>query len=479
MSSVSSARVNWNRFKSAFRTLLGNRLAATGLVILLGFTFLAVAGPYLTPYDPQASRVSAPYSPPTWAKLFLPGYEDRSENIQFTSLDVQAASAGLTGSELSEESATVSYARPVSGQNVTAFVKKTLDYPYKGAAGRFFGNAILDVEGVSPASPLEVRLFFKRLDTGREWLLWKQSVVNNSQNVRSPISLDSKVNQMVALLGYESLVDDPAGLIFARAGIFEYTLELKFTGTGPSTTEVTVRSFNMNLFGTAFGLLGTNHLGQDLFTQIAYGARVSLTVGLLASLIGVGIGLAVGIIAGFLGKIVDETLMRFTDMLLVIPALPLIIVLIAVLGPSFIYLILVIGFLSWQGFARVIRSQVLSLRERPFVEAAKAAGAGNGHIMGRHIFPNLVSLTYVALATSVPSAILTEAGLSFLGLFDPTVISWGRIINEALGGSGTSLASLWWWILPPGFSIALVSVSFVLLGYALDEIFNPRLRRRR
>jgi peptide/nickel transport system permease protein len=176
--------------------------------------------------------------------------------------------------------------------------------------------------------------------------------------------------------------------------------------------------------------------------------------------------------AGFLGKIVDEVLMRFTDMMLVIPGLPLIIVLIAVIGPGIWNLIIVIGFLGWMGFARIVRSQVLTLRERPFVEAARASGSGPGRIIRVHIMPNIVSLTYVNLALSVPAAILTESALAFLGLSDPTLNSWGHMFEE-FNTSG-AIARL-----PPGFGIALVSLSFILIGYALDELFNPRLRRRR
>jgi peptide/nickel transport system permease protein len=184
--------------------------------------------------------------------------------------------------------------------------------------------------------------------------------------------------------------------------------------------------------------------------------------------------------AGFLGKFVDEVLMRFTDMMLVIPALPLLIVLVAVLGTNIWNLILIIGFLGWMGFARVVRSQVLTLRERPFVEAAKASGAGPGRIIVKHIFPNIVSLTYVNLALSVPGAILTESALAFLGLSDPSVVSWGNMFQQLqTSGELIHFPPLWWWVLPPGFSIALVSLSFILIGYALDEIFNPRLRKRR
>ncbi|HYY92320.1 MAG TPA: ABC transporter permease, partial [Candidatus Dormibacteraeota bacterium] len=209
------------------------------------------------------------------------------------------------------------------------------------------------------------------------------------------------------------------------------------------------------------------------------GARLSLMVGLVATSLGIGIGLLIGLMAGYLGRVVDEVLMRTADMLLVIPFLPLLIVLAATIGSSLVYIMILIGVFSWMGFARIIRSQVLSLRERPFIEAAKASGAGSGYITVRHIFPNIVSLTYVNLALTVPAAIVTEAALSFLGLSDPTVVTWGSMLGTANDVGATVSNPAWWWILPPGFSIALISLAFILIGYAMDELFNPRLRRRR
>jgi len=168
--------------------------------------------------------------------------------------------------------------------------------------------------------------------------------------------------------------------------------------------------------------------------------------------------------------------MRFTDLLLVLPGLPLLIVLAALLGASFWNVILILGLLGWPGFARIIRSQVLTLKERSFIEASRAAGSGMFHIISRHVVPNVMGLTYVNLALSVPTAIVSEAALSFLGLWDPTAISWGRMLFDVQNNGATAS---WWWVLPPGLSIAILSLSFVLLGYALDEMLNPRLRMRR
>jgi peptide/nickel transport system permease protein len=207
-----------------------------------------------------------------------------------------------------------------------------------------------------------------------------------------------------------------------------------------------------------------------------YGARISLYVGVLSAVLAVGIGLIVGLMAGYLGRVVDEILMRICDVLLVLPGLPLLIVLVAVLGTNINNLIILLGVLGWMGFARLVRSQVISLRERPFIEAARAVGASKTHIMLRHILPNVMSLVYVTLATTVPGNIVAEASLGFLGFTDPNRMSWGLMLNYV---NENSAFRCWWWVVPPGLCIAAIAIAFIMLGYALDEILNPRLRLRK
>jgi peptide/nickel transport system permease protein len=291
--------------------------------------------------------------------------------------------------------------------------------------------------------------------------------------------VDSRSGDVFSMFGG---VDDPAKVLFNTSISKTYGLYLKleFIDTDKAKNVdclVYLDGFGLKLLGNAFGLLGTDQRGRDIFSQLVYGTRISLEVGLLSAALSVVIGLVVGVVAGYVGSFVDELLMRFTDMLLVLPSLPLLLVLIAVLGPSMWNLILLIGVLGWMGFARVVRSQVLSLKERPFIESAKAIGAGRSYIIFKHIVPNVVSLVYVTLALSVPSAILSEAALSWLGLFDPWVMSWGRMLHDAMAFERS--VEKWWWILPPGLCIAVLSLSFILIGYAIDDILNPKLRQRR
>ncbi len=227
-----------------------------------------------------------------------------------------------------------------------------------------------------------------------------------------------------------------------------------------------------------FGLLGTDELGRDIFSQIIYGTRVSLLIGFAAAFISIFIGTIIGLVSGYYGGVIDEALMRITDILLIIPGLPLMIVLAAVLGSSIMNLIFVIGITSWPSIARIIRSQVLTVKEMKFVEVARAVGAGDGYIIFRHILPNVSPLIYVNAAINIANAILIEAGLSFLGLGDPNYISWGTMLFFA--DQYQALIKLaWWYVFPPGLCILLVVLSFIFIGHALDEILNPRLRLRR
>ena len=225
------------------------------------------------------------------------------------------------------------------------------------------------------------------------------------------------------------------------------------------------------------GLLGTTAQGYDIFSQLIYGARPALIVGFLAAVLTVGVGTVIGLVAGYYGGYTDDLLMRLVDFAYGIPLLPTVIVLVSLLGASKWNVILAILVIQWRTSARVIRSQVLSLRERPYVKFARIAGASDWRIISRHIAPNIIPLSFLYAAFAVSWAIITEAGVSFLGLGNPNEVSWGTMLMSSRTYSAMSFGA-WWWIVPPGLCISLIVISCYLIGQGYEEIVNPELQGR-
>ena len=221
--------------------------------------------------------------------------------------------------------------------------------------------------------------------------------------------------------------------------------------------------------------LGTNDVGQDLLSELIYGSRVSLTVGIVAAVVALFLGTTIGVLAGYYPKRLGKFLMRAVDVVLILPFLPLLIILAAYLGRSLINTIVVIGVLIWAGPARVIRSQVLSLRSREYVLASRTMGAPDRWAIVRHVLPRTALLATGTFVRAVSTAILLEAALSFLGLGDPIQKSWGSILFWAQA-RGAFLTPAWkWWVLPPGLMIMAASLGFALIAFAMEERINPRL----
>ena len=224
-------------------------------------------------------------------------------------------------------------------------------------------------------------------------------------------------------------------------------------------------------------ILGTDADGRSVLSLVIHGSRMSLLVGLLASVIAMVIGSFVGIIAGYAGRATDSVLMRLSDFMLVIPWLALAAILATIIGQNVWVIIGIIGFTSWPGAARLIRAQTLSVKERLYVERSRALGASAWHVISRHILPNVMPVIMANMILTVAIAILSESALSFLGLGDPLAVTWGTVIDEAFSRGATSIGA-WWWLLAPSFCIVAVVLAFTLVGYALDEIINPRIRER-
>jgi peptide/nickel transport system permease protein len=238
----------------------------------------------------------------------------------------------------------------------------------------------------------------------------------------------------------------------------------------------TILDSRLIIGGKAFGLMGTDELRRDLAVGLLWGTPLALFIGISVAVGSVVMGLIYGVYAGYKGKFTDESMMRLNDVIYALPALPFLIILVATISNS---IFLLVGFLmlfGWVGIAKVSRSMTLQIKTKGYIEASQMMGQKNSKIIFKHIIPQLLPYAFASIAISVPAAITTEAGLSFLGLGDPSFPTWGQILHDA-NTYGAAARGLWWWIVPPGIMIAITGLSFVFLGNALDAIVNPRLKR--
>lgn len=250
---------------------------------------------------------------------------------------------------------------------------------------------------------------------------------------------------------------------------------LAFFGRALAPDDPNASSINVLGHITRHHILGTTENGSDVFSQLLGGARISIQVGVSAGIISSVIGASIGLIGGYFGGWTDRLLDALENWFLVLPTLPLMIVLARLYSPSLVVLALVIGLTSWAGTGRIVRSQVLTLKERAFVERAKALGAGPFYIIRTHILPNAMPLIFANTVLIMAVAILSEAALAFLGLGDPNSISWGTMLDNAFT-AGAPSAGAWWYVLPPGLCITMLVLSIAMIGFLFEEHVNPRLK---
>jgi len=488
----------WSRYKRS-------KIGMTGLIILLFFVFLAVFAPLISPYSPDRfNKVGPFYAQPTWAAVFdpdpiLPGqiipdpYFERQTNWY-----AGAYTAGF------DENITVGFSDDVSyDERGGAFYAVINDTSLTQNVGTKDNRPVIwaavKINWTHNHYPLEVRVKFRvRIDIhGFQAITHENAFSGNISfypagedavadtgvgGIRTTRGFDLQKSENGEWVEYNFLIiKSIIRRVFYRRGVVTLNISFIFNPgritTEKGTIELWMDNVEIEVRGHYFGLMGTSDRGADLFSQFVWGTRVSLIVGILATFLAVVVGVVVGLVSGYFGGILDEVLMRIVDFILIIPGLPLMLALAAVLRPSFWNIIIVIAVLGWAGTARLIRSQVLAERAKAYVEAAKASGASDLYIIFRHILPNVTPLLFAQVATGVSGAILSEAGLSFLGLGDPYAVSWGRMLQDA-ELSGAFARGAWWAVIFPGLGIALLSISFVFVGYALDQILNPRLKER-
>jgi peptide/nickel transport system permease protein len=315
------------------------------------------------------------------------------------------------------------------------------------------------------AAPLRVALTGRLQGGSLRWTTPQgEFTLARAKSGSEPISLDLDARDIPfkKSVGIKPF-DNMPGLLFPSRG--EYRLSL--LGSGDVTLKVE---------GGRWGWLGTDQRGRDVAALFIRGIRISLIVGIASTLIAMVLGLSLGLLSGYAGGLTDSLIMRTVDVLLSIPTLPILMVIAGMWGKGLWNLVLILSIFSWMGTARTVRAMTLSLRDAPWVDGLRALGAKRNYILFRHLVPEALPLLLANVALGVPGAILAEAGLSFLGLSDPRLPSWGRMLHEAhVFGAFTNGA--WWTILPPGLGISLICLIFMDMGRKLEERADPRLKQ--
>lgn len=299
-----------------------------------------------------------------------------------------------------------------------------------------------------------------------------ERIFSTDETIKKNLSLQSEIFAFTLdRLSAEDIVFSKTQINESLKGSYIFSIDLYSVNS-----EIHIPKSELIIGGKAFGIMGTDELRRDLAIGLLWGTPLALFIGLVVAIASVIMGLLYGVYAGFKGKKTDEIMMRFNDVIYALPVLPFLIILSVTISNS---IFLMVGFLmifGWVGIAKVARSMSLQIKTRGYVDAANMMGQKDSKIMLKHIIPQLLPYAFASIAISVPAAITTEAGLSFLGLGDPSFPTWGHILHDA-NTFGAAARGLWWWIVPPGVMIAITGLAFVFIGNALDAIVNPKLKR--
>lgn len=475
--------------KKIFRDLFSRKSFIISLIILLFFTVIAGAANILTPYkNPYSSTdwyVSGPYSVPAWARVF-PQYSNYPMDL---SLNLSSPSISGNG----KVSFNGSFYNIVISQNQYVNLSYVLLWNYSYPYSFTISSTALP----KTSQGVEINVFLVN-SSGYKFFLTSYVPYSYEFLVNHPtqtLNLNQLNHLTVNTLSLSSLNSPyvkslPQNEQVLSASILpsillphpgKYHIIISVVNLGTSKASIILSNPTFSDLGRAYGILGTDDNGASVFAEFVLGARFDLELSLLATLLIVGIGLVIGLVAGYAGSRTDLILNAFTDFFLTIPGLPLIIALETILLVSgaatkiskVVLILLIIAGLSWMGTMKIIRSVTLSLKNRTFIEASKALGGGSFHIIFRHILPNLLGVVFAQIAYDVPTVILIESGLDFLGLGITSFPTWGNMLGKASGLTSSANGFVWWWVLPPGIAIVLLSVAFYYIGTALQDVLSP------
>ena len=344
------------------------------------------------------------------------------------------------------------------------------DFIYEFSA-KYSGTPLLQIDVIRPDG-IKLKLFSASIPNSNIITIHSERIFSTDEMIKKNLYIQA--NNFLFSLNNLSSED----IIFSKTDIHEtlkgnYVFVIKMYSDKP---ESKILESKLIIGGKAFGIMGTDELRRDLVIGLLWGTPLALFIGLVVAIASVIMGLVYGVYAGYRGKKTDEVMMRFNDVIYALPALPFLIILSVTISNSIFVLVGFLMVFGWVGIAKVSRSMALQIKTRGYVEAANMMGQKDSKIVLRHILPQLLPYAFASIAISVPAAITTEAGLSFLGLGDPSFPTWGQILHDA-NVYGAASRGLWWWIMPPGVMIAITGLAFVFIGNALDAIVNPKLKR--
>ncbi|MBE9391755.1 ABC transporter permease [Fervidicoccus fontis] len=488
-----SKRFSTKGLKRFFGELKRSKVGIAGFTLFLIFLLLALLFPYIGNMNDIKNWDNLQYwqdnpkaVPPCWAMsnqfstVSVVG-EEKSDNLivrtgEFENFTYKEYSFMYELKNVPPNeiifSFNINYNSPVYVMLVlTRPDNKTLYLTGNPISGQY--TSITNLFGVSPNSytgsiRLPVSTYINNMVTDNTYILpWLQE-----NNITLPIQDVYRLPSLAFNAIHEVLSPNMLETTSPTYLTGTYNWTIMFYSTGNFTVNVK----EITALGGCYGIFGTDNVGRDLFMGLIYGIRWALIIGFSVSVISVLFGGLYGVIGGYLGGKTDEILLRVAQIFYSIPILPILILLAIIFRPSIWNVISMLIIFGWPSTAIVTRSMALQIKEETYVEAAKALGASSSRILLRYIFPQVLPYLFASMALSVPGAILTEASLSFLGLGDPSIVTWGRILNEA-EIAGATINGYWWWVIPPGLMITLIGLTFILIGQALDTILNPKLKR--
>ena len=485
-----------------------------GLIFLILLFVLAIGAPFMTSPDvPVKWQTGVAWitnpknAPPSWENYFTS--ETKAVQVEYTASNIHMETMTNGSYKVYKLSMTynMKYDVPpadivIAGLNSTATNPKEVPVvsvtlvrpPEKGIKDNNLqlisgitlpnGNAIQ----VGPLAQTKNHLLYWLYINGILQIPNVPPQMINPNNINMFVMTNATLYQMVAAM-------DPMRIMFGRVTDengnklsieqilsnptpFKGTYGLVVTITAPKDVKLDFSNFKVAFVGRTYGILGTDQYGRPIALGILWGTRVALAIGLAVSISSVLIGILIGVTSAYLGGWADEAIQRFTEFMMTLPVLPMLILLSLYFGGR-INLTQLVSFLvlfGWMGTTKVARSMALQIKEQTYVEAARALGASTGRVVFKHIVPQLLPYAFASIALSVPGAILSEAGLSFLGLTSQNLITWGQMLNAAQQ-NGATINGYWWQVIPPGLAISFVGLVFVLLGVSLDTVLNPRLKR--